>query len=326
MAARPPFPACGGLIGHAPPNYHVHVALPCRHAPVPHEPHGSSPAPSAQRPAPEHSPSPRPPSLTASLSIVVHPSLQHGHPRRSRTLPVSSRAAVSPPAIGPAAVLFASQARNVSVPSCALAFMPGPRPASRDRLRLPHTIVTRCAHHAAPSPLCPQTQNTTKHSLSLLDSHHSYTTTPTNHRSPAGPAHGPLLTYRMTHAAPSSLVLHAPCSLCHAVMQPQPRDHHHDADPRQPGFLRARATLSPVHSLSAYSLADPPVPSPTPLAHPPTLCSALLCSALLCNSGPPEISTAILCTTTTTTPPPAPATVSMPAPPSHKACVSPVYI
>jgi hypothetical protein len=273
LATRPklPCPACSACSD-------------CSARPIPcHAPLSMPPCTRAARatrqqpssPAPKHSPSPRPlhswflcPSLFICLSI---------HHRRSRTLPVSSRAVVSPPAIGPAAVLFASQARNVSAPSCALAFMPGPRPASRDRLRLPHTIATRCAHHAAPSPLCPQTQNTTKH---FSTPHHSYTSAPRKHRSPTGPAHGPLLTYRMTHAAPSSLVLHAPCSLCHALMQPQPRDHHHDADPRQPGFLRARATLSPVHSLSGYSLADPPVPSPTPFAHPPTLCSALLCSAL----------------------------------------------
>jgi hypothetical protein len=30
MAARPPFPACGGLIGHAPPNYHLLPARPGR--------------------------------------------------------------------------------------------------------------------------------------------------------------------------------------------------------------------------------------------------------------------------------------------------------
>jgi hypothetical protein len=174
------------------------------------------------------------------------------------------------------------RARNVSAPSCALAFLPGPRPASRDRLRLPHTIarhpslVTRwsLAVHRdrrspprctlPPAPCAPKHKTPQSTPEPFSTPHRSYTSTPRKHRSPTGPAHGPLLTYRMTHAAPSSLVLHAPCSLCHAVMQPQPRDHHHDADPRQPGFLRARATLSPVHSLSGYSLADPPVPSPTP--------------------------------------------------------------
>jgi hypothetical protein len=210
-AARPPFPACGGLIGHAPPNYHVLPARPARiarrvpsHAPMPpcsHAPmHPCTRAARAIRQQPAAQPPNTRPALVPSwilcpsLSILPHSMtnypISHVHHRHSRTLPVSSRAAVSPPAIGPAAVLFASQARNVSAPSCALAFMPGPRPASRDRLRLPHTIARhpslvtrwslavhrdrrsppRCTLHAAPSPLCPQTQNTTKHPRALLDS------------------------------------------------------------------------------------------------------------------------------------------------------------
>jgi hypothetical protein len=97
MAARPPFPACGGLIGHAPqitmscllgllgllgashpmPCSALHAAMhPCR----------TSHTAAAQQPSPQTLAQPSPSSLMVSLSVVVHlpvyPSSSQPHPSR----------------------------------------------------------------------------------------------------------------------------------------------------------------------------------------------------------------------------------------------------
>jgi hypothetical protein len=291
-APKLPCPACSACsdcsarpipCSHAP-------MLPCSHAPV--HPCRTSHTAAASSPAPEHSPSPRP--LVDSLSIAVHPASfndqlsnipcpSSSQPHPSRVQPRCRQPACHWPSCRFVRVSGAQRQRALMCASlharatASLQRSPQASPYHRSSPISRHSLVTRRAPrpqepttlHAArctlpPAPCAPKHKTPQSTPSPFSTPHHSYTSTPRKHRSPTGPAHGPLLTYRMTHAAPSSLVLHAPCSLCHAVMQPQPRDHHHDGDPRQPGFLRARATLSPVHSLSGYSLADPLVPSPTP--------------------------------------------------------------
>jgi hypothetical protein len=171
-----------------------HAPIPCSHAPM----HPCTRAARAIRqqpssPAPEHSPSPRP--LMDSLSIVDHPASfndqlsnipypSSSQPHPSRVQPRCRQPACHWPSCRFVRVSGAQRQRALmcaSLPARATASLqrsPQASPYHRPSPISRHSLVTRCAPrpqepttlHAAPSPLCPQTQNTTKHPRALLDS------------------------------------------------------------------------------------------------------------------------------------------------------------